>query len=554
MIFSQFSHATGMVASKYILLTSRNVANHSVFSFDNTYCDGTGDNPQPKTGDSSIGAKVFKVESDGKSQTVKVSDWINGIQAGRDILAEADGKVDKQIGALGDKMERVYQGTREVPLFEFRDLGTSLASKMADDVDTAEQEIIKYHNTYKDAPKNKKRAVLRPRQSGAACAISSGASTGGSTGVPKTTGITTGPSTMLTTTKPPAPTISCYLQNEDPDQGINGRGCICGSTTLPLLTVSNAKDPDASCAYTALPSSSQSDPIPAKPTKTWTDNCQACTLVGGIADDATCTSIKGCTPTATATPNPSQVVWLSNNSISIGDADDANGGADLRSKLYKALHDKCPDNANECDTTSAAEIDEIPTVVGDGEEYIKLKFTFSDSHYDDTKTRDRMLAAAVSSWERATSKSCSKVEYIEDADPTASGCGQGPVKRNVTQKRDGLDLDWKLSGVTYSKRAPICENCDPPVEKCHYSGTICSGPNHISVVWGGNGNPYENHMNIGVAEELDGSSAWNEFICDLIIDGITALAMEVAPELAGAELFEGIEFESLCQDALNGST
>lgn len=53
-------------------------------------------------------------------------------------------------------------------------------------------------------------------------------------------------------------------------------------------------------------------------------------------------------------------------------------------------------------------------------------------------------------------------------------------------------------------------------------------------------------MNIGVSFSLDGGPVFNEFVCELVIEGLTAVAMTVAPELAGAELFEGIEFASLC--------
>lgn len=53
-------------------------------------------------------------------------------------------------------------------------------------------------------------------------------------------------------------------------------------------------------------------------------------------------------------------------------------------------------------------------------------------------------------------------------------------------------------------------------------------------------------MNIQVKEELDGDPAFNEFICHLIIDGLTAAVMAVAPELAGTEVFENIEFEAMC--------
>ncbi|KAF2728871.1 hypothetical protein EJ04DRAFT_590334 [Polyplosphaeria fusca] len=108
------------------------------------------------------------------------------------------------------------------------------------------------------------------------------------------------------TTLPPRAAPSCTLQNLDPDHGINQRACICGAfTTLPLLTVPHATNPSQSCAYTALPNSTLPNPISIE-TQTWTENCEACTLVGGIADAPTCTSVTGCTATtATATATAS---------------------------------------------------------------------------------------------------------------------------------------------------------------------------------------------------------------------------------------------------------
>lgn len=59
--------------------------------------------------------------------------------------------------------------------------------------------------------------------------------------------------------------------------------------------------------------------------------------------------------------------------------------------------------------------------------------------------------------------------------------------------------------------------------------------------------PYQNHMNIDISRELDGEQAFNEFICEFVIEGLTALAMAVAPELAAPDFLDGIAFDSLCQ-------
>ena len=67
-------------------------------------------------------------------------------------------------------------------------------------------------------------------------------------------------------------------------------------------------------------------------------------------------------------------------------------------------------------------------------------------------------------------------------------------------------------------------------------------------VFAGSGGAYDNHMNIQLEWKLDGNSAFNEFICEAVVTGLTAVAMAVAPELASVELFEDIEFEALCAD------
>lgn len=119
---------------------------------------------------------------------------------------------------------------------------------------------------------------------------------------------TTLPSDFLTTaapvtTQPPTSTIPCSFKGADPDEGVDQGGCVCtvsgSTTTWPMVsfTPSGTKSVWGTadyCAYTAAPSS------PAKITtdvSSWTSNCQACTLTGGIADAPTCTSVAKCTPT-----------------------------------------------------------------------------------------------------------------------------------------------------------------------------------------------------------------------------------------------------------------
>lgn len=237
------------------------------------------------------------------------------------------------------------------------------------------------------------------------------------------------------TTAPPMP--SCSLQNEDPDQGINTQGCICGSTTLPLLTVASPTDDAQSCAYTALPSSSVPNPI-AVESQAWTSNCQACTLVGGIADAPSCTSVAGCQPTAA--PTPTLAVNLSNNTVSVGDEDSKNGGSDLRNTMYKDLQALCPQDGGSCTSTQDAEIDKIESLSTDDEpDDGHLNFTITDSSYNSQKERDQMLVAAISTWEQAVHKSCKSVPYRGQPFPaTQDDCTTGPVTKRRRGSTDGI--------------------------------------------------------------------------------------------------------------------
>lgn len=290
---------------------------------------------------------------------------------------------------------------------------------------------------------------------------------------------TTGPlpSEDLTTLSPaasptmtPPPVLTCTLQNEDPDQGINNRGCICGSTTLPLLTVTGATDPAQSCSYTALPTQAVPNPITIE-TQTWTSNCQACTLVGGVADTPTCTSVTGCTPTQpVAPPMNTYALWLSNNTLPTGDIDNTNDGSDLRNELANGLKGSCPNNTLGCDSTSPYIISNVPTIIDGRPAYIDLEFTVQDSSYTSTSERDSMIASIVSTWERATNKNCSEVDFTDEPDPTTV-CSQSPVRRNLPPWEEAME-----------RSAVVCDHdlCPPTVSSCSYKARICRAPDHIS--------------------------------------------------------------------------
>jgi hypothetical protein len=63
-----------------------------------------------------------------------------------DLLELMDKTVgNDQIGKLGAKMEPLYQGTKEVPIFEFRDLDAIQLNNIGTTVEAYENRIIAYH-------------------------------------------------------------------------------------------------------------------------------------------------------------------------------------------------------------------------------------------------------------------------------------------------------------------------------------------------------------------------------------------------------------------------
>lgn len=411
----------------------------------------------------------MKYERSGDGCTMK--EWIDAIEKGSDEpdpISRVDKKVDGSVGRFGKTFEKVLNTDRLVPLFEFRRLRGVTANNFGKKAQEVEDAIVKMHGEYANAPRK-----LRRTADAKYSHIGRNAPRDDCPGPTQTQASSTAPPPT------PAPTIDCEMQHQDPDQGITAMGCICGSTTLPLLTVKDATDMSQSCAYTALPSTSVANPITVE-TETFTSNCYACTLLGGIADTPSCASTpaSGCTPTTPAIPTAT--VFISNNSIPIGDETNKNSGADLRKEVYQKLKELCPDNAGACDSKKKAEIDSIKTVVDKEEGQETLKFTIQDSEYHSTRERDQLLAAAVASWQQAVAKSCKEVEYEEPEDLTASGCGKGPVRRG-TPERALMTPEERSLKPRHAFPAPICDNCSPPPPaECHYKANVCAGPDHIS--------------------------------------------------------------------------
>ena len=68
----------------------------------------------------------------------------------------------------------------------------------------------------------------------------------------------------------------------------------------------------------------------------------------------------------------------------------------------------------------------------------------------------------------------------------------------------------------------------------------------IAVELGGETDPYENHVNINVEFEINEMSAFDKFICSLVMGVINGLIMTLAPELAPATAFMEGQVEASC--------
>ncbi|KAI0154574.1 hypothetical protein GGR57DRAFT_512079 [Xylariaceae sp. FL1272] len=382
---------------------------------DPRFCSGTPDAPQ-------IGTKLDETRflmtngKDGPPPSFTIKEWMNDLQASEgDRLSRGDQTYDSQIGNFTDRMEYVFGTTRLVPLFEFRDLGGSTSSEWEALITTAEDEVVNLHQMFQAPPRIPTHPMRRSKRQQAECSSPSQSSSSS----PSST-----PSTLMTITSPPTttqagPTPSCDPYGPDPDQGINTIYCLCDeSLTLPTLSATAYNE---YCTYTALPTSSLSI---SRPVETWTSNCEACTLTGGIADHATCTTVDGCTPTTP--PIPSITAWVGNlRTIPIGDADDKNGGQFLAQELYDGLSGFC--NETGCSGDDVL-MESVETIIDGGEIELKLAMHFSDASYENLDDLHHMLSLGIGSWLTVINKTenglCQDVDYEADEDPTESAAAR----------------------------------------------------------------------------------------------------------------------------------
>ncbi|PVH98468.1 hypothetical protein DM02DRAFT_657349 [Periconia macrospinosa] len=116
---------------------------------DAALCTGTADNPTPKPNkfrDLSYGQGEYKCT---------MYDWIRSLDPDSqadDCLTKFDRTIDRSIGKLGTRQEKMFNSQRSVPIFEFRDLDTLQTKDMEGFMLKVDDAIQKLHREYANPP------------------------------------------------------------------------------------------------------------------------------------------------------------------------------------------------------------------------------------------------------------------------------------------------------------------------------------------------------------------------------------------------------------------
>lgn len=115
---------------------------------DTNYCSGDVGSPSPN---GQMDNQQFTVSTDDtNSKSLKVNDWINGLQgdSASDQLAQLDQFVNGAFGGWGDIVETIPDSSRSVPLFEFRRLTSITPGQMESWTETVENAVRAFICSY----------------------------------------------------------------------------------------------------------------------------------------------------------------------------------------------------------------------------------------------------------------------------------------------------------------------------------------------------------------------------------------------------------------------
>ena len=302
--------------------------------------------------------------------------------------------------------------------------------------------------------------------------------------------------------------------------------CLCGSSSLPLSTVSSAGSTipeSSSCGYSTLLPSASSVINDATPTPT-TDSaaCMVCTPYA--ANGADCSSISGCTtPTAQAT------VQVGSSPVHVGTLT----STELYTSISNALESLCPSvtqttEMTSCETDTVA-IGNIPYIESDdlnkgGELVVKVE----SSAYNLTSLRDAMIqSAAYTASNSTTGKNCYTADY-------ATIPGKREIPSFWDTGRRWLGLEPRDRPHPDPEHATWCNAAS-------FAGVQYFGP------WA------RDQQSLSATDYLDASwefkTQGGDFDCEFLQDLITALGV-VTPEFAAGEIELGEAVDAVCTAAM----
>ncbi|RYP84517.1 hypothetical protein DL769_001176 [Monosporascus sp. CRB-8-3] len=342
-----------------------------------------------------------------------------------------------------------------------------------------------------------------------------------------------------------AETPSCYLQNQQPGQGITERGCVCeqdGETrTLPLLTDKEVTNDSQSCSYTSWPGSTAENPITVgTETITYSSRCEYCLKPSGHAGQITnCNPIPDCYMLK---------VQLGDEKMIIGDIKHE-GDEEAARKMVKDIQGGLKETCSGTTSCGSEEEFEYDTsiVVNAGYsnrlEPAKLVFNPTGGTWKNTEERDILIDGAIATWQASVAKGdvCKDMGYEKVISPGAE-CDSASEKRSIRQ-RDlfGGVYERSLHNETLEARIPPGDPGLIGPKTCFYKHPHCSVPTSIHA-WYGEGGDLSS-IDIDISLEMEAvDDGIKEFMCGLIIAGLAAAAQWALP----IGLLTGVNFGALC--------
>ncbi len=320
-----------------------------------------------------------KWQSGNQGQSLTIRDWLQSIADGTvpDGLTNFDENFSSSIGGFGNDLENVLNTNRAVPLFEFKGLPELQTWELVKFANAVEDNVVDLHRQFSTAPRRRKKRTSNMRSP-----------------------IQRRDNATIVDNACP---VGCFLCDvNDGPLSVSAFASMTVSPSSALTTTSSASSSSALADSLSDSSSSVLSPTPSS------------------------THAPGSSPIVSTAPTCT--VWLSDKSISIGNANEQDNGKPLRQKSFDAIKKHCPPSPATCDSDLAS-VDDIWTYVGGSMQEISVQFETQISNYSDEKTFNTMLDAGLSTWQQFSTKSCKKVPKMNGRE---QNCDESdPLKRDL---------------------------------------------------------------------------------------------------------------------------